>query len=1083
MGSIGASSGPEQTETRPMEGERKLVTALIVDISGSVALVSALDPEHAHRIVHAVLRTMIDSVRQFEGHVLQPTGDGIYAVFGVPRAVQDHASRAVHAALEMQKRLRTLAENRRPGEPLIEVRAGIESGEVVLRDLDLGQGSVPITVGHTVNLAARLQSVAPPGSVVIGKQTHDLVVGYFDVRPLPPAMVKGVSHPIEIYEVIGLGNLRRHSQVSGRRALTPFVGRERELRTLQDALLRAEGGQGQLVVISAGPGVGKSRLLLEFRQTIPLGHRTIEAHGVSYARTTPWLPVIGMLRAYFEIADSDDPTARRTKVEAALNPLRLDVDDVRPILFGLLGIVDGPDPLRQMDPLVRRDRIIEAIIRIVLAESRSQPVVLIFEDLHWTDDQTRLLLRRLTDRVADGRILVLASYRPEFPLDWPISDHVTEITLGPLDHDDADHMLSSLLDASADVTELKQMIVDRTGGNPFFMEETINSLFQDGTLTRGAEVRMTRQVGDLNVPMTVRGVLLERIDQMGARRKELLQILSVIGRVVAVKLVLLVAPWARADTLAMVHDLRDADLIHVQAPVGPADEKPTYTFKHALTQEVAYQTMLLDQQRDWHQRVAQTIESTPGASLDDQIALLAHHYEAAANHPKAIEYLGKAGQQAIQRAAHGEAIGFFRKALQLAELAPDETIAARAVLWSSLRTSLLVTNGYSHPDVRQAYHHARELCTALGDKANLTLVLRGIFLIHISSAEYPAALRTGRELLELGGEDQAALLEGEVILGVTSIYVGELQASNAWFEQAISRSLNNQGAGKFQHTGHTYTLCRAYHAICCTYLGRIDQSLEESLDAQRASEAIAVPITTAQTLAARGTNLHRLRYHDEAVACYDIAIECSTRHGIPYWAAFCIMAKAAIVADRDDFDAALATFDEARADYQRPGARLIMSWFLYLRADMLARVGRIQEALTTIDETIAFIAETGEIVFEPEVYRLKGSIIARLPDDARAGRLAEAEAFFDRALNAARRLHATLWELRAATGLASLLASQHRFADARALLGPVYGSFTEGFSSPDLIDAQRLLHYLAADGHDALSTTGVEVAVSALLPL
>ena len=533
---------------RPADGERKLITALIVDIKDSVALIGTLDPEHAHRIVHSVLGIMVDSVVTFEGHVLQPTGDGLYAVFGAPVASQDHAQRAVYAALEMQKRLRAYAENRHDSEPRIEVRAGIESGEVVLRNLDIGQGTVYITVGQTVNLAARLQSVAPPGSVAIGEQTRRLVDGYFNLRALPPATVKGVPHPIAVYEIIGLGKLRRHSQISARREFSKFVGRDAQLLQLHGALDRAVEGHGQVVSVVTGPGMGKSRLLLEFSRTLPLDRKLVEAYAVSYARKTPWFPIIGMLQDYFEITDADDPAARRGKIESTLAPLLPDLNEVNPFLFGLLGIGVSPNPLLQMDPAVRRDRSIEAITRIFLAESRNQPVVLIVEDLHWIDDQTKALLEQLAAAIDDARVLVLTSYRPDYVPNWTGSDNVTEITLEPLSPESSDNLLSALLGEDLELSDLKRHITDRTDGNPFFMEEMVNALFEDGTLTRSATVQLTKPIADLRVPMTVRGVLLERIDQTAPRQKELLQVLSIIGQALPLTLVFEVSPWPKQET-------------------------------------------------------------------------------------------------------------------------------------------------------------------------------------------------------------------------------------------------------------------------------------------------------------------------------------------------------------------------------------------------------------------------------------------------------------------------------------------------------------------------------------------------------
>jgi class 3 adenylate cyclase/tetratricopeptide (TPR) repeat protein len=1066
------------------EAERKLITALIVDIKDSVALISTLDPEHAHRIVHSVLGIMVDSVVKFDGHVLQPTGDGIYAVFGAPLASQDHAQRAVYAALELQRRLRTYAEAeaQRVGAPLIEVRAGIESGEVVLRQLDTGQGTTYITVGQTVNLAARLQSVAPPGSVVVGEQTRGLVEGYFNLNALPPAMVKGVLHPIAVHEVIGLGRLRRHSQIAVRRELSKFVGRDAELLRLRRALDRAAAGHGQVVSIVTGPGMGKSRLLLEFSRNLPLDSEIIEAYAVSYARKIPWFPIIAMLQDYFEISDVDIPAARRAKIESALAPLLSGLNEILPFLFGLLGIVEGPDPLRQMDPIVRRDRTIEAITKIFLAKSLNHPVVLIFEDLHWIDDQTKSLLDRLAVSIDDARILVLASFRPEYTPNWRDEVDVTEIVLEPLSRGKSHDLLSALMGEDSDLSDLKRQISDRTAGNPFFIEEMVNALFEDGTLTRNATIHLTKPLAELNVPMTVRGVLLERIDQTEPRQKELLQILSIIGQTLPLNLVFEVSPWRRSVTAQLVRDLQAAGFIYVQSDAYYGDNRTEYSFKHALTQEVAYQTILGDRRRQLHKHVAQMIESIYRNFLDDQIAILAHHYSAAGDHPKAIEYLVKAGQQAIRRSAHADAIGSFREALRLVGLVPEGTVhpAELAKLWLNLGVSLLVTKGYAHEEVRLAYNRARELSIAAGDQVSLAKVLRGSSQIHCTRADYESALQCGRDLLALGSQDESYLIEGYLVLGVTSIYVGDYQGSESFFIKALSLSIKRPATAEFEYVGHTGTLCRSYYAVCLTYLGKIDRSLSESLAAVEEAEGLSVPITTAQALAARGSILQRLRYYSAAVACYDRAIGLAKIHGLPYWASFCSTLKAAIVPEDEDLAAAFDEFERNRLDYQSAGGRVLASWFHYLRAELLAKAGRVADAIQCLDDTMAFIAETGEKSVEADVHRLKGTLLLQRRKNAPVPPADEVEAFFLHGLRISRQHHAKMSELRCATGLACLLAQQGRFGEGHDLLGSVYDSFTEGFDAPDLIDARRLIDYLAGAGLGAYPSS--DVAGSALLP-
>ncbi|PWT82816.1 MAG: hypothetical protein C5B58_07570, partial [Acidobacteria bacterium] len=429
----------EKPEVSTLDGERKTVTALFADIKGSMELIEDLDPEEARAIVDPALKLMIDAVHRYEGHVAQSTGDGIFALFGAPVAHEDHPQRALHAARRMQEDLKRYADRlRERGQPPLSVRVGVNSGEVVVRSIQTSDTHTEYTpIGHSISLAARLQTLAAPGSVVVGESVQKFVEGYFQLKALGASRIKGVSEPVNVYEVIGLGPLRTSLQRAAGRGLSKFVGRAREMDSLKHAADQARTGHGQLLAAVAEPGVGKSRLFYEFKVTNQSGWMVLEAFSVSHGKASAYLPLIDLLHGYFKITSDDDPRTRREKVNGRIVTLDPALEDTRPYLFSLLGIVEGDDPLAQMDGQIKKRRTLEAIKRILLRESLNQPLMLIFEDLHWIDEQTQEFLNLLADSIGTAKILLLVNYRPEYSHQWNSKTYYAQLRLDPLGKESA----------------------------------------------------------------------------------------------------------------------------------------------------------------------------------------------------------------------------------------------------------------------------------------------------------------------------------------------------------------------------------------------------------------------------------------------------------------------------------------------------------------------------------------------------------------------------------------------------------------------------------------------------------------------
>src|SRR6476620_1434704 len=646
------------------ECERKLVTALFVDSINSTGLEQDLDPEEARAIIDPALGLMIDSVRRYDGHVVQSTGDGIFALFGAPVAHEDHPQRSLYAALRLQEDIRRLNDRlRAEGRSPIQIRAGVNTGEVVVRPIKTGEGQTEYTpVGHTVNLASRMQSLANAGAIIISDSTRSLVEGYFALRAMGPTRLKGLNESVRVYEVAGLGPLRTRLERSAGRGLSKFVGRSKEREIFRLAAQLAKSGSGQLVAVVAEPGVGKSRLVFEFKVETGGDWTVLEAFSVSHGKGSSYLPVIELLHSYLGGTKGDDPATGREKVAKHIGAFHSSLETALPYLLALLEIEDDKERLAGMDPQLRRSRTFEAVVRLLLAEASQHPLILIFEDLHWLDDESQALLDLLAESMANSRILLLVNYRPEYALHWGDKTYCHLLRLESLERDSADEMLSAMLGKSIELLPLKQLIIETTGGTPFFMEETVQALFDEGALKRSdGMVKLVRPLASLRIPPTVQTILAARIDRLRNDEKNLLQTLAVLGREFVLSLARAVAGRSADELERLIANLQLGEFVYEQPSIIDVE----YIFKHALTQEVAYNSVLLERRKRLHEHVGHAIETIYTASLDDHVPELAHHFSRSGNQVKAVEYQHLAGTQAMARGALPQAIRDFEQTLAL----------------------------------------------------------------------------------------------------------------------------------------------------------------------------------------------------------------------------------------------------------------------------------------------------------------------------------------------------------------------------------------------------------------------------------
>ncbi|WP_175856485.1 adenylate/guanylate cyclase domain-containing protein [Burkholderia anthina] len=1052
-------------------GERKTVTALFADMAGSTALIHDLDPEVAHRLIVPVIELMMEAVHYYEGYVAKSLGDGILALFGAPIAHEDHAQRALFAALRMQQAMRQHGDRIRLQEGIpLQIRVGVHTGEVVVRSIrtdDLHTDYDPL--GHTIHIASRIEGIATPTSILVSESTHKLAEGYFEFNALGATQLKGIPAPLCVYEVLGLGALRTRLQLAAHRGLARFVGRETEMEHLNRALETMRAGQGRVVGVVGEAGVGKSRLFHEFKERSRRGALVLETFSVSHGKAFSNLPLIELLKNYFQITTQDDERRCREKVIGKALALERSFEDLVPYVLYLLGIGEGGPVLVEMDPQIRRDRTFDAIRQLLVRESHNQPVHLLFEDLQWLDRETEAFLTYLIDHVPGARILLLVNYRPEYRPAWARAAHWSKIRLEPLGPADARGLLAALLGEDRSLVPLKQLILEKTEGNPFFMEEVVQTLVEERSLLGEAgRYRIVETPATLHIPTTVQGVLAARIDRLPVDEKELLQALAVIGHEFPFSLIRRICGEepARDDALRrLLAHLEAAEFIYER----PAFPEVNYSFKHALTQEVAGRSLLTERRTALHERTAQAIEVLFPTRIADYCSELAHHYSQSGNVPKAVEYLHRAAQQALRHAAHHDAMHHLGAALALLKGLPDTPMRAQweLTLLLALGPVLMDVRGYGATEVGATYTQALALCERTGDASQRFATQLGLRMHHVVRGEYALATDLGKRMLGTARDanDPGFLIEAHSALGSCFFLQGDFGAARTHLEQALAiYDPEQHQAHVFAHGVDPGIRALSFLVLTLWFQGYADQALKRSVEALALAQTLAYGPSLAFGLTYTA-HLHQLR-GEPALAAEraEAVIAVSTEHGLPYWLACGTLFRGWAMSAQGNLEDGIAQMRQGLDAHRAAGGEDQRPYFLALIADSYWRAGDEKAARGMLDEAMAIVEQSGEHCYEAELYRLTGNYLAARAGEPGTPAACDDEAVdcFHRAIARARRQGARALELRAVSDLARLLQRQGKAVEAKQVLSEVLASFTEGFATRDLRAAQALL-----DGWDA----------------
>jgi predicted ATPase len=966
----------------------------------------------------------------------------------------------------------------------LQIRVGLNTGEVVVRSIrrdDLHTDYTPI--GHSTSLAARMESLATPGSILVTEQTQRLAEGYFEFKSLGAAQVKGVSEPVYIYEVLGVGPLRTRLQVSASRGLVRFVGRQSEIAQMSQALAQARTGQGQIIAVRGEPGVGKSRLFHEFKVTSQRGCLVMETFSASLGKAYAYLPLIELLKDYFHITLPDDERKRREKITGKVLTLDRALEDTLPYFFTLLGVSETGSSLPQMDPQVRRQRTFAAILRLLLRESRNQPLILICEDLHWIDTETQAFLTLLREKIATASILLLVNYRPEYQQDWSNTPHCTQLHLTPLGRKDAEELLSALLEERVGATQvaslqpLQQLILAKTEGNPFFMEEIVQALVEEGVLQRSRGTRVTGRSPlptALHIPPTVQGVLAARIDRLAPEEKALLQTLAVIGKEFSLSLLMQVVEQAEDDLQRLLARLQRAEFIYQQ----PALPEVEYTFKHALTQEVAYNSLLMERRRLLHERTARAIEALGDQQLEEHYSELAHHYSHSGNTQKAVDYLLRAGQQAIQRSANGEAISQLTTALELLKTLPEtvERNQQELNLHLALGVPLVVTKGIASPEVGETYNRALELSPHPRESAQFFPVLQGLWNFYEVRGALHTARDLGMQLLDLAqrGPDSALLLVAHGTLGDTLLWLGEFAAARAHAEQGSALYNPQQHRSlAFLYGGHDLGVSSlSWMGLALWQLGYPDQARTRMHEALTLAQELSHPYSLAHALSFAAM-LHQFCGQRQAVQeRVEMAITLSREQEFTlYLAMETILHGWGLTEEERRREEGIAQMRQGLASWRATGAELLRPYYLALQAEAYGKMGLPAEGLPQLAEALTAIGKSAERWWEAELYRLKGEL--KLAESSVQGLASsvqkDAEECFQKAIEIARKQQAKSLELRAVMSLSRLWHGQGKTGEARRMLAAIYDWFTEGFDTADLKEAKDLLAELSGTAGPAVA--------------
>lgn len=1037
--------------------ERRQLTVVFVDLVGSTALSVRFDPEDMSKLLRAYQNAVTSEFARFEGHVAKLMGDGVLAYFGWPMAHEDEAERAVRASLAAVEAVGRLVSPN--GEPLA-ARVGIATGVVVVGEL-IGEGAAreETVVGETPNLAARLQTLARPNEVVIGEGTRELLGALFEVEDLGVQPLKGITVPVRAFRVLGPGRATSRFEALHVRDVGPMVGRDAELALLLDRWRRAKAGEGQVVLLSGEPGIGKSRIVLALREALGQEQLVVLNHFCSpYHMNSALFPVIGQLERAAGFAREDGPEEKLSKLETFLNPYAKRLDqDARTLIAALLSLpVAARYPALDLPPERQKQRTFEILLQQFEALCGEQPILVVYEDVHWIDPSTMELLDLLIERVQALRALAVITFRPEFSPPWIGYAHVTSLSLSRLVRDEVATIVGRVVGGKVLPRAVLTQITSKTDGIPLFVEELTRMVLESGLLQDlGDRLELIGVPAALAIPSTLQDSLMARLDRL-APSKELAQIGACIGREFDHDLLAAVSPLQEPTFSEALARLVGSDLVFRRGQPPSA----TYAFKHALIQDVAYATLLRSRRVELHARIAAALESQFPAIVERQPELLALHLSEAGIHDRAVDWWLRAGRLARQRSANKEAIGHLTRALaMLKDAAPGEARERQELeVQVALGPPLIATEGFAAPQVETAYARAEELARRQGHESYRARALRGLCHVHHVRGHLNRAGELSAELLELveRGGDLVRQADAHHALGFNLFHLGEHGRALTHFEAArgeIERS--GDPADAFAAGVNIHVHGRAYASHADWHLGFVDRALLTVGEAIDLARRIDHPFSRVVALA-YAAMLHQFRREPAMVRVHaDAAGALCAEYGFSYYLAWAAIMDGWASAEEGDLDRGIVCLRDGLRDLRATGAGLRLPYYLAILGDLYVKAQQLDEAGAALAEADAIAERHGESWANARLRLLEGelSLAMHLP----------AAACFRHAVEIATAQGARSLTLRAAIRLACHLRAEGQFAEAYEILAPHYALIGEGFDTPDLLEGRALLDELRSE--------------------
>jgi class 3 adenylate cyclase/predicted ATPase len=1060
-----ALSGSTAPLPRPPQGsaERRQLTIMFCDLVGSTALSTQLDPEELREIISSYHRCCAQVIEKSGGFVARYLGDGVLAYFGFPQAHENDAERAVRAGLALVAAIPKLEAGKGPS---LRVRVGIATGLVVVGDL-IGEGGSQeqAVVGETPNLAARLQALAEPDTVVIASNTRRLLGELFEYRPLGSTDIKGFGRPLEVWQVIGTSTVdSRFEALRGTR--TPLVDREEEIDLLMRRWGEAKGGNGCVVLISGEPGIGKSRIVqsvLERLSNEP--HTRLQYFCSPHHQDNALYPSITQLERAAGFKRGDTAEQRLDKLEAVLAQATNEVSEVVPLFAELLSIPtsDRYPPLN-LTTQKRKQKIFLAKIAQVEGLAARRPVLMVSEDVQWIDPSSLELLEMNVERLPVLPVLLIITFRPDFRPPWVGLPHVTLLSLNRLTPRHRAEMIGRVTQGKALPKQITEQIIDRTDGVPLFVEELTKAVVESGMLAEtGDRYVIPGPSPPLAVPSTLHDSLMARLDRLSPVR-EVAQIAAAIGRQFSYELISSIASMTQQQLDDALERLVVAELIFRRGTPPDAE----YTFKHALVQEAAYQSALRSKRQQYHLQIVQTLERQFPEIRDAQPHILAHHYTEANLTKESIPYWQKAGEKAVQSSANAEAVNHFTKGLELLKAMPEspDRFQKELELQLALGTPLIAIKGFAAPEVGRIYARARELCQLAGETPQLFPVYWGLWVFYTARAEHMTAHELAKkcQVLAAAAGNADLVMEAHHALGVTLLSLGDFSSGLQHLEQAIAiYDPKRHSTLAFIYGQDSGIVCRCHAAWALWFLGYPEQAMKRNEEALILARELSHPYSLAVALdfSAWLHQLFRDRHATREQA--DAAIVLSTEHDFPFWMLMGMILRGSTLVQGDQIENGIAQIREALTAYCATGAEIMRPYYLALLAEAYGLAGQFKEGLDLIDEALKAVNFSRECWCEAELFRLKGELTLKLVhlQSSAPESQQEAENYFRRALNTASRQRAKSLELRSALSLSRLWQRQDKRAEARLMLAEVCAWFTDGFETADLRESKLLLGELS----------------------